>query len=201
MDKKSGIYQIRNLVNDKRYIGQSINLHKRKSDHFSSLKNDKHANYHLQNSYNKHGKQNFIFETLLYCEPFQLTDYEQFFVDRYKDLGLLYNSRLECVDSNRGVIFSEEARKNMLGSRKNMSGKNHPIYGKNGKDSPRIIEESIVLEVLRLLGGDMKAKDIAEQVNVSQGTVYKAKNGYYSDIYGLNEEGENDGIKETAREK
>lgn len=64
----SGIYIIRNLANDKVYIGKSKNIKQRKNTHFSALKLNKHNNQHLQNSYNKYGKNNFEFDVLEYCE-------------------------------------------------------------------------------------------------------------------------------------
>jgi len=134
-----GIYQIRNIVNGKCYIGQSIELRKRKSNHFSNLKkNNGGENRYLQNSFDKHGQENFVFEILLYCEPFELTRYEQFFVDKYKKLGKLYNFR-ECVDSNKGLKYSSpslETRKRMSKNHADVSGKNNPMFRKRGKDNP-----------------------------------------------------------------
>ena len=59
-----GIYQIENIINHKLYVGSSINCHKRANRHFSELKNNKHKNKHLQNSYNKYGKNAFTFSIL-----------------------------------------------------------------------------------------------------------------------------------------
>ena len=58
---KSGIYRIRNLTNNKFYIGSAVNLNKRKNQHFHYLRNNKHHNKPLQNSYNKYGESSFIF--------------------------------------------------------------------------------------------------------------------------------------------
>jgi GIY-YIG catalytic domain len=46
-NKKSGIYMFTNKLNNKRYIGSTINLHKRISRYFqnSYLKNSKHQNH------------------------------------------------------------------------------------------------------------------------------------------------------------
>ena len=52
---KSGIYQIKNLVNEKIYVGSAINLYQRKCEHFSDLRKNIHDNPHLQSSYNKYG--------------------------------------------------------------------------------------------------------------------------------------------------
>lgn len=69
---KSGIYQIRNINNNKLYIGSAVNLIKRKNGHFSALFKNKHENNKLQNAYNKYGKETFIFEILEYCEVIDL---------------------------------------------------------------------------------------------------------------------------------
>ena len=54
-----GIYMIRNLSNNKVYIGQSTNINRRWNDHKMKLKNNIHYNEHLQKSYNKYGEKFF----------------------------------------------------------------------------------------------------------------------------------------------
>jgi len=125
--KRSGIYCIENLKNEKKYIGQSADLKRREKEHFWMLEGNNHDNGHLQNSYNKYGEKAFKFRILLYCEPFELTRYEQFFVDYYTP-KLLYNIRLECVNSNQGIIHSEETIRKMSEAR---CGENNPMYGKH----------------------------------------------------------------------
>jgi group I intron endonuclease len=59
-----GIYTIKNKVNGKVYVGQSISLRKRKHDHFRALRTNTHYNTHLQSSWNKYGEDNFTFEVV-----------------------------------------------------------------------------------------------------------------------------------------
>lgn len=80
----SGIYQIRNLVNDKIYIGSAIKLTKRKNDHLSDLSRGKHCNSYLQRSYDKYGKDKFKFEILMTCPKEDLIRVEQYHLDNYK---------------------------------------------------------------------------------------------------------------------
>lgn len=73
----SGIYEIVNTINGKKYIGSSKQLNIRKTRHFSNLRNNRHANSHLQNSFNKYGEENFEFSVILYCDKNDLEGYEQ----------------------------------------------------------------------------------------------------------------------------
>lgn len=58
------IYEIRNIINGKRYIGCSKDVTVRFTKHKSRLKNNKHINSYLQNAYNKYGKSNFEYNIL-----------------------------------------------------------------------------------------------------------------------------------------
>ena len=115
-----GIYQIRNIVTNVCYTGQSMRLKIRPREHWQELKNNKHKNSHLQNSYNKHGRDNFVFEILIYCAPDDMIHYEQLFYDIDKARGLSYNIR-ESVDSNKGFHHSDETKKMLSYISKNMS--------------------------------------------------------------------------------
>jgi group I intron endonuclease len=79
----SGIYQIRNIVNNKVYIGSSQNINKRRKTHWRSLRKNKHHNQYLQASYNKYGENSFVFEVLEYIDNItELFVYEQKYIDK-----------------------------------------------------------------------------------------------------------------------
>lgn len=124
----SGIYCIENKINGKRYIGQSINIDNRRREHFRTLRQGAHGNRYLQNAWNKYGENNFEFYVLIFCEKFELTRYEQFFVDKY---NMLYNIAVKCVDSTMGVVYSKESKEKF---RVINSGKNNPMYGRKHSD-------------------------------------------------------------------
>lgn len=63
-----GIYQITNVINSKYYIGSSVDLDWREYSHFYNLDNFCHDNRHLQSSYNKYGRNAFMFCLIEYCD-------------------------------------------------------------------------------------------------------------------------------------
>lgn len=67
-----GIYKIVNRVTDQFYIGSAVNLQRRKTRHFSELRNNRHNNKKLQASWNKYGEEAFVFEVLEYVADKEL---------------------------------------------------------------------------------------------------------------------------------
>lgn len=65
----SGVYKIENKITGDYYIGSSIDIAKRWYAHKWELRNNKHNNPHLQNSWNKYKKKNFQFIILVITEP------------------------------------------------------------------------------------------------------------------------------------
>jgi len=58
------IYRIRNLVNNKCYIGSAKNLHNRVVKHLSDLRRNTHHSIVLQRAYNLYGELNFVVEVI-----------------------------------------------------------------------------------------------------------------------------------------
>jgi group I intron endonuclease len=60
----SGVYQIKNLVNGKVYIGSSVNIKARWSAHKSTLRKNSHHSAALQRAWDKYGESSFEFSIL-----------------------------------------------------------------------------------------------------------------------------------------
>jgi len=111
----SGIYQIVNTINGKKYIGSSVNIEGRWAVHKSGLKAGKHVNAHLQNAWNKYGESIFDFRVLFYCDPEMLILYEQMCLDKFHPE---YNIAKCAAAPMLGRHFSVEAKQKMSEARK-----------------------------------------------------------------------------------
>ena len=122
----SGIYSIKNNINNKIYIGQSTNVYCRWSSHRSRLRKNKHGNIHLQNAWNKYGEDNFTFSILKICTELELDNFEKYYIDYYNSLDMNYGYNLqsggnECkklsletiekIKKNRHYICSDKTKK------------------------------------------------------------------------------------------
>lgn len=121
-----GIYKIFNIINNKVYIGQSIDIQRRFSEHMRALNDNCHYNKHLQASYNKYGQEAFLYEVLCTCEIADLDDMEVFFIDYYNSMNPEYGYNKES-GGNKNKNISEETREKY---RRNNSGLGNPFYGK-----------------------------------------------------------------------
>lgn len=107
----SGVYYIRNNINNKYYIGQSKNINLRKSKHFSELRHDKHRNRHLQNAFNKYGEKNFSFSLIKACKPKYLNRFEKLYIKIYNSYNNGYNLTIggelpPIVDKENNPFFN-----------------------------------------------------------------------------------------------
>lgn len=77
-----GVYQIRNSINGKVYIGSTtVTFKQRFEHHYYCLTHNKHKNRYLQNAWNKYGEDKFIFEILLNCTKEECLIKEQIYLD------------------------------------------------------------------------------------------------------------------------
>ena len=93
MNSNCGVYCIRCKVNNKAYIGSSVHIKKRWTEHKSLLKAGKHYNNQLQEDYNKYGADSFLYTILINCKSQMLNKYENKYI-------LLFNTRDISVGYN-----------------------------------------------------------------------------------------------------
>jgi group I intron endonuclease len=133
--KISGIYKIINKVNGKYYVGSSRNLKRRWESHRYQLDRNIHSNAHLQASWNKHGKENFSFETILRVDPIHLLNTEQSYLDNaLLDRDKCYNM---TYIAGGGWDFPPEIMKKIRMNRKYYRGAENQRYGTHLSETTR----------------------------------------------------------------
>ena len=101
------IYKITNNINQKSYIGQTINtIHDRMNKHYS---NSKVANTGIDYAIRKYGKNNFTVEQLCECNNSQLDELERYYIQLYDTYNNGYNLTIGGQDySTRWIINEQE---------------------------------------------------------------------------------------------
>lgn len=82
-----GIYGIKNILNNKIYIGSARDIHGRKLEHLRDLRKGIHPNNHLQRSFVRDGEDSFTHEILELVEDDNfLLEREMFWVKKYNSM-------------------------------------------------------------------------------------------------------------------
>lgn len=80
----SGIYSIYCNINQKQYIGSSVNVNQRINKHFRLLENGIHPNYLLQYDWLDYTIGSFDWKILEQCDCNKLVELEQYYFTLYK---------------------------------------------------------------------------------------------------------------------
>lgn len=126
----SGIYCIKNTINDKIYVGSAKKLNYRLWNHKHNLIKNKHANNILQNFVNKYGIDILYCEILEKVDELYLLEREQYYLDTLKPEFNI----LKIAGSNAGTVMSEEQKIKISKNRKGIF---------HSEDTKRKISESL----------------------------------------------------------
>ena len=106
-----GIYQIKNVIDGKTYVGYSKNIERRLKKHFSNLSKDSHDNQYLQNAWNKYGEKNFESSILEEVDSLLLKEREKEYI---QNLKTKYPNGYNLTDGGDGIVNLEESSKNKI---------------------------------------------------------------------------------------
>jgi group I intron endonuclease len=168
-----GIYRILNTRNGKFYIGSSKNLKSRKSDHFKTLRSDRHHSIKLQRAWNKHQDKSFVFEPILFCNEEMLITYEQQFLNFYKpqyNMSLIAG-RMDAITRAKATenaikFYSSEDGKACCKNRAKKSRKTILDRGlqRGNNNGNSILTEQDVINIAK---SEKSSKELAKFYNVS----------------------------------
>lgn len=117
----SGVYQIRNTVNGKCYVGSSVHIERRWRQHRTALLRRVHHSKKLQNAVGKYGVGAFEFSVIEECPQDQNTDRELYWMVQKGAVCAGYNIRSDPGSNLRSAV-SEETKKKISAAR---LGKKH----------------------------------------------------------------------------
>lgn len=132
----AGIYCFENLINGKKYIGQSDNLRRRILRHIRELKNNNDSSKILQNAYNKYGEDGFELYLIDECAVELLNEREIYWI---KELGSNqsewgYNISWGGEAFMRGVETTQEHRLHLSLA---TSGSRNGMYGRPASEASK----------------------------------------------------------------
>lgn len=142
MQKITGVYTIKCTANGVLYVGRSINIKSRWSDHRKKLRSGEHYNQHMQNAFNKYGESEFAYSVALVCNERSTQMYEQLLADGYKKIG--------ATLFNCGDFLDSPAR-----------GKKRPDHSKRlkamhaDKETKKLIMRGVAARSSRIKGTDV----------------------------------------------
>lgn len=159
MNKTSYIYLITNKINNHKYVGQTIDPHKRWLEHCRKSNNS----CVIDKAINKYGKENFSFEILEECKTSDANEREIFWIEYYNT----YKNKEDYNCHIGGKMQNKE---------------NNPMYGKKGFDSPlskitKELSESIYND--RLQNKNLTIYDLSEKYRINTTTISKILRGIH----------------------
>lgn len=163
----SGVYEIRNTVNNKVYIGSSKDIYGRWQEHIYSLQKGNHHSGHLQNAWNKYGQDCFEFNIIEKCDPEDRYNVEQKYIDKIKS-----------YDEKFGYNIKKQARINVDPAliEKSISDKFKSKYGEDCNSS-KYTNDQINEVINLLLNPDYTYEDISKMTGVNRNVVSNVANG------------------------
>jgi len=109
------IYLITNLINGKKYVGQTKNLERRKKSHFVDGPRDR--DHLFARAVRKHGRENFEISIIEECEDNIADEREVFWIKELKTTNVDFGYNLES-GGNSCKTLGEETKKKLSESRK-----------------------------------------------------------------------------------
>lgn len=197
MDRVCGIYQIKNEINGKIYIGKSVNIFKRWQSHKDNAKDKKEKSY-LYLAMRKYGIENFSFSILEEIPENKLDEREKFWIkekESFYTSGKGYN----CTPGGDGGKLGEFSLKKMsstLRSRYNNGELSAWNKGKQGCFSEQTLKQMSEKRLGTSLSEETKSRMVLSNMVTAHGQertfqavklteIKTGKETYHENVYWL----------------
>lgn len=177
-----GIYCITNIVNSKKYVGQSINVDKRVNEHFwkARIENDRSYNTAIHQAIRKYGKDNFKVEILEECSYEELDLKEQYYISKMNTISPNGYNILAGGQAKRAIpIFCSKCNKQITRDAK--TGMCYECYIK----TTRVVERPTKEELESLLR-ETNFSSVGRKFGVSDNSIRK-----WCRLYGMSTKAKN----------
>jgi hypothetical protein len=181
IERKPGIYFIKNKISEKIYIGSSVNMKRRLTDHFARLKAKTHHSKHLQSAFNKYGEEQFYCGVIEEVEEANLLIQEKYWCDKYKarDREHGYNTVDILNTERRDPIVTS------LAARRKISELHKGKIPKNLESIRKLILKPVELYVKGELIGKYESQRSASRIlNINYHAINNQVKGYIKNIRG-----------------
>ena len=171
-EKICGIYCIENILNNKKYIGQSIDIYSRWYQHKSELNRNSHCNDKFQKAWNKYGEDNFNFYIIEECCTDELDDIEQYYIHLYDSYYNGYN--LDFGGTNK-VRWTNEMKQKMSKFRLGLTEEQRQVCREAHKN------EAIPIYQIDFEGNivnkwEYGAREASKSMNINQSCIWRCLN-------------------------
>lgn len=126
------VYEIRNVKNNRHYVGSTVDFERRKLQHLYRLRRNSHENFKLRRDWSFYEEEAFVFSVLEEVEDkTKLIEREQFWMDStapyynicqkaYSTFGVKPSkeSRIKTAERNKTRVWTDEMRRNSSQSAK-----------------------------------------------------------------------------------
>ena len=177
--KISGVYTIKNTINNKVYVGCTCNVVQRFRQHKSDLKLNKHKNRHLQSAYNEYGKESLLYEVLEVCESIQMLYKEEYWISVLNSTHRDYGYNIQ----KGGIAKSHSLETKQLMSQLNAEKGRKPYIPKSLKtrkeylNSVRIVITPSMIDFVKSGASRRKFKEVFGSEEVWRNIKRKIKEG------------------------
>lgn len=167
------IYAIRNIIDDKRYVGKTKSPKQRWSSHRTMLRNTvcpKNCNRHLFDAVKTYGIENFVFEileTIILNDNKLLSELEGAYILKLKTTDRQYGYNLN-IDSYKKRIAHKETRLIMS---KKFSGENNPNFNNHWDSKQKSTMSEIAKK--RHASGDIYTHEWKKKISVASSNTWK----------------------------